>query len=691
MTHTTGIGPDGSEARRPAAMPPPVPPRPAPDPCLERGPRRRLRHRRPARGAALAEIGRSPDFLRAYGLDRSGVGAPPEFFAGHESLLLDYERALTVAEPHPEAGHDVPYATTGHLLWLGESHEPGGDHAGHLSSVHNPVAVRLGPGTCPDTVLAAVDRLDPHRAPERLTLVAAMGADRVRDLLPAVVEKVRAEGASVRWVSDPVRAHTTREEVRDEVRGFIEVHRSSGSHPGGVHVDPAAASGGGPATGGPDRGPALDVSFHFAEACGEPRRAPAGRGAARIPATLPSDPGGDAAEPEGLIDLGELGLGQLSGPLDHVPLRQRREPRAGRHARLREGDPHHSFERQAVGGAHRYLEAESRDVDGDRLDDLHPAELGVRPLRQQHHGPPLAEIGPPDLTTPHRYLQTGREVRSEADPSSPYSRQGDRGQHEAAPHRPPPGERVVAPAGHHGPGHQQPRREAARRIELHLGLLEFELAPGQRIPGLEHRLLGAEQQPVPVHIGTAPGQPGERGRLARPGDGRQDPGGQRQVRFRVDAQGRRDLGPRHGRRPEAGAVGHAAAHAARPGDQAPPAGHERCRRQPERGQGAPCAQPYRGELRPSARRGADDRRRLGGKEPVGSVRRGRQLLERRGTRHPFGKDRLDHAVRSAAGRGRIRRSGERGGRGRHSRGYPIDTSSKRTPSCQVTLGMWRCP
>ncbi|MFI1979013.1 3-deoxy-7-phosphoheptulonate synthase [Streptomyces wedmorensis] len=394
MTHTTGIGPDGSEARRPAAMPPPVPAAGcallrrrtasvargeavlllggsraeplhaltedgmrqrrrtllqmemllahatalpvvkvgwtvgacAPPPGREaRAPRQeyessvaalnllRALTAAPAPGlrrihawnedhaaasdtgarheGLLAEIGRSLDFLRAYGLDRSGVGAPPEFFVGHESLLLDYERALTVAEPHPEAGHDVPYATTGHLLWLGESHEPGGDHAGHLSSVHNPVAVRLGPGTCPDTVLAAVDRLDPHRAPGRLTLVAAMGADRVRDLLPAVVEKVRAEGASVCWVSDPVRANTTREEVRDEVRGFVEVHRSSGSHPGGVHVDPAAASGGGPATGGPDRGPALDVAFHFAEACGGARRDPRQEGRRADPRDASVRPG----------------------------------------------------------------------------------------------------------------------------------------------------------------------------------------------------------------------------------------------------------------------------------------------------------------------------------------------------------------------------------------------------------------
>ncbi|MFE5908820.1 3-deoxy-7-phosphoheptulonate synthase [Streptomyces wedmorensis] len=273
-------------------MPPPVP---AAGCAL---PRRRTAS--VARGEAVLLLGGSragpPRALTEDGMrQRRRTLLQMERALAHATALPVVKVGWTVGTWAPPPGHDVPYATTGHLLWLGESHEPDGDHAGHLSSVHNPVAVRLGPGTCPDTVLAAVDRLDPHRAPGRLTLVAAMGADRVRDLLPAVVEKVRAEGASVcwvsDWVSDPVRANTTREEVRDEVRGFVEVHRSSGSHPGGVHVDPAAASGGGPATGGPDRGPALDVAFHFAEACGEPRRDPCQEGRRADPRDASVRPG----------------------------------------------------------------------------------------------------------------------------------------------------------------------------------------------------------------------------------------------------------------------------------------------------------------------------------------------------------------------------------------------------------------
>ncbi|CAM5230375.1 Phospho-2-dehydro-3-deoxyheptonate aldolase OS=Streptomyces tendae OX=1932 GN=F3L20_24150 PE=3 SV=1 [Streptomyces tendae] len=74
-----------------------------------------------------------------------------------------------------------------------------------------------------------------------------MGAERVRDLLAPLVEKVAAEGALVCWVSDPMHGntfvaptgHKTRhfDAIADEVRGFVEVHRALGSHPGGVHLE----------------------------------------------------------------------------------------------------------------------------------------------------------------------------------------------------------------------------------------------------------------------------------------------------------------------------------------------------------------------------------------------------------------------------------------------------------------------
>jgi 3-deoxy-7-phosphoheptulonate synthase len=74
-----------------------------------------------------------------------------------------------------------------------------------------------------------------------------MGAGRVRDLLPPLVEKVVAGGAEVAWVCDPMHGntieaasgHKTRrfDDVLDEVTGFFEVHRALGTHPGGIHIE----------------------------------------------------------------------------------------------------------------------------------------------------------------------------------------------------------------------------------------------------------------------------------------------------------------------------------------------------------------------------------------------------------------------------------------------------------------------
>ncbi|MEU7330228.1 class II 3-deoxy-7-phosphoheptulonate synthase [Streptomyces parvus] len=188
-------------------------------------------------------IDRSLAFMHACGVDTRELGTA-EFFVSHEGLLLEYEAALTRADP--ETGR--PYATSGHLLWIGErTRDLDGAHIEYFSRVANPIAVKIGPTTSTDSVMALLDRLDPDREPGRLTFVVRAGADRIRDVLPTLVEKVEAEGASVCWVCDPMHGNTitaangrkTRrfDTILDEVRGFVEVHRGLGTHPGGIHVE----------------------------------------------------------------------------------------------------------------------------------------------------------------------------------------------------------------------------------------------------------------------------------------------------------------------------------------------------------------------------------------------------------------------------------------------------------------------
>ncbi|WNV85439.1 3-deoxy-7-phosphoheptulonate synthase class II [Umezawaea sp. Da 62-37] len=202
---------------------------------------RRLRERNQAFVArSPAGLGHGLPDLSLSSMDSSGA----EFFASHEGLLLDYEEALT----RHDRRSGRRYAGSGHMLWIGDrTRQLDGAHVAYFATIDNPVAVKLGPATTPEHALALVDRLDPDRRPGRLTFIVRMGADRVRDLLPELVEKVNASGAPVVWVSDPMHGntfqapslHKTRrfDDVLDEVAGFIEVHRALGTHAGGLHVE----------------------------------------------------------------------------------------------------------------------------------------------------------------------------------------------------------------------------------------------------------------------------------------------------------------------------------------------------------------------------------------------------------------------------------------------------------------------
>ncbi|MFE6970541.1 class II 3-deoxy-7-phosphoheptulonate synthase [Isoptericola sp. NPDC057653] len=190
-----------------------------------------------------AEIDRAIRFMEACGADFDALRSV-EFYLSHEALILDYERALTRVDSRTGEA----YATSAHFLWIGErTRQLDGAHVEFLSRVANPIGVKLGPTTSADDALALAARLNPRNAPGRLTFVTRMGAGKVRDVLPEVVEKVTAAGVAVTWVTDPMHGNTITSEsgyktrrfsdVLDEVTGFFEVHRALGTVPGGLHME----------------------------------------------------------------------------------------------------------------------------------------------------------------------------------------------------------------------------------------------------------------------------------------------------------------------------------------------------------------------------------------------------------------------------------------------------------------------
>src|ERR1700729_2855224 len=189
------------------------------------------------------EIDRALAFMRACGADPDELRAV-ELYSSHEALILDYEQALT----RRDSRTGLMYDTSAHFVWVGErTRDLNGAHVEFASGISNPVGVKVGPDAEPADVLALIDRLNPAHDPGRLTLITRMGAGRVRTALPPLISAVIAEGIEVPWVCDPMHGNTfeapsgykTRRlhDVLEEVQGFFEVHRSLGTHPGGIHIE----------------------------------------------------------------------------------------------------------------------------------------------------------------------------------------------------------------------------------------------------------------------------------------------------------------------------------------------------------------------------------------------------------------------------------------------------------------------
>ncbi|WP_199536785.1 class II 3-deoxy-7-phosphoheptulonate synthase [Spongiactinospora gelatinilytica] len=189
------------------------------------------------------EIDQALAFMRACGADPEEFHTV-EFHSSHEALILDYDRALTRIDSRT----GLPYDVSAHMVWIGErTRGLDGAHVEFFSRIRNPIGVKLGPTTTAEDALALIERLNPDNEPGRLTFITRMGAKKIRDALPPLVEKVTAGGAVVGWVCDPMHGntfeapsgHKTRrfDDVLDEVTGFFEVHRALGTHPGGIHIE----------------------------------------------------------------------------------------------------------------------------------------------------------------------------------------------------------------------------------------------------------------------------------------------------------------------------------------------------------------------------------------------------------------------------------------------------------------------
>lgn len=168
------------------------------------------------------------------------------FFTSHEALLLGYEQALTRKDALFGSGQH--YATSAHMLWIGDrTRQPDHAHVEFCRGIANPIGIKCGPSLAPDELIRLLDILNPRDEAGRIVLIARFGYDKVAAGLPALVRKVKAEGRTVVWSSDPMHGNTLKasngyktrpfDRVAGEVAAFMDICAAEGAWPGGVHLE----------------------------------------------------------------------------------------------------------------------------------------------------------------------------------------------------------------------------------------------------------------------------------------------------------------------------------------------------------------------------------------------------------------------------------------------------------------------
>ena len=195
----------------------------------------------------LAErIAESLRFMAACGLtsDRVREVRETDFYTCHEALLLPYEEALTRIDSLSGEWYDC----SAHMLWVGErTKNPEGAHVAFLRGIRNPLGVKIGPDTHPDTLLRLAEMLNPENQLGRLTVIFRLGKNEIADKLPSLLRAVKQSGVCALWSCDPMHGNTVKsgsgyktryfDHILFEMQTFFSVLRAEGMCPGGVHLE----------------------------------------------------------------------------------------------------------------------------------------------------------------------------------------------------------------------------------------------------------------------------------------------------------------------------------------------------------------------------------------------------------------------------------------------------------------------
>ncbi len=192
------------------------------------------------------QIDKAMKFLAAAGINSQTAPQLRQtvVYTSHEALLLNYEEALT----RIDSLTDQWYNTSAHMLWIGDrTRDLDGAHIEYFRGIHNPIGCKVGPTMQPDELIELIDALNPANEEGRLNLIVRMGADKISELYPPLLQAVKEAKRNVVWTIDPMHGNVEKtstgfktrdfDNILSEVRQFFEIHQQEGTVAGGIHLE----------------------------------------------------------------------------------------------------------------------------------------------------------------------------------------------------------------------------------------------------------------------------------------------------------------------------------------------------------------------------------------------------------------------------------------------------------------------
>ncbi|MCJ8328123.1 MAG: 3-deoxy-7-phosphoheptulonate synthase class II [Campylobacterales bacterium] len=192
------------------------------------------------------KISETLEFMKACGITSANTPQLNEttIFTSHEALLLNYEESLTRQDSLTGDWYDC----SAHMLWIGDrTRELSGAHIEYFKGIQNPIGCKVGPTMQEDELIKLINTLNPNNEQGRLNLIVRMGVNKVADIYPKLLKRVKDEGLNVLWSCDPMHGNTIKadngyktrdfDSILSEVKQFFQIHKSEGTVAGGIHLE----------------------------------------------------------------------------------------------------------------------------------------------------------------------------------------------------------------------------------------------------------------------------------------------------------------------------------------------------------------------------------------------------------------------------------------------------------------------